>query len=223
MNAAELARYIDHTVLKPEASAQDIERLCAEALEHHFAAACVNGSRVALARHHLEGSEVKVAAVVGFPLGAMGSDAKRYETEAALDDGAQEIDLVINVGRLKEGDDAYVLRELRDVVEAADERPVKVILETCLLTEEQKVRACRLVLDSGAHFVKTSTGFSSGGATIEDVRLLRATVGPAFGVKASGGIRDFATAMKMIEAGATRLGTSNGVAILKGIPAAGAY
>lgn len=221
MTPAELARFIDHTVLKADASAKDIERLCAEALEFHFASACVNGSRVALARHLLEGSEVKVAAVVGFPLGAMDADTKRYETEAALDNGAQEIDVVLNVGRFKDGEDGYVLRELRDVVEAADERPVKVILETCLLSNEEKVRACHLVLDSGAQFVKTSTGFSSGGATLDDVRLMREAVGPKFGVKASGGIRDYATAAAMIGAGATRLGTSNGVAILKGLAAAG--
>ena len=140
--------------------------------------------------------------VVGFPLGAMSADAKRFETEAAIDDGAQEIDVVLNVGRLKDGDDKYVLRELCDVVEAADERTVKVILETCLLTPEEKIRACKLVVESGAHFVKTSTGFSSGGATMADVRLMRETVGPKFGVKASGGIRDTKTALAMIEAGA---------------------
>ncbi len=147
----------------------------------------------------------------------MSTDAKRFETEAAIDDGAQEIDVVINVGRLKDGDDKYVLRELCDVVEAADERTVKVILETCLLTDEQKIRACRMVVESGAHFVKTSTGLNSGGATVADVKLLRATVGPEFGVKASGGIRDVKTALAMIEAGATRLGTSAGVAIIKGL------
>lgn len=223
MTAHELARFIDHTLLKADATAKDIERLCAEAREFRFATVCVNGSRVELARHLLDGADVKVAVVVGFPLGATDADTKRYETEAALDNGAQEIDLVINVGRLKDGDDAGVLRELRDVVEAADERPVKVILETFLLTREEKVRACHLVLDSGAHFVKTSTGFSSGGATIEDVQLLREAVGPKFGVKASGGIRDFATARAMIEAGATRLGTSNGVAIVRGLAATAAY
>lgn len=220
LSAAEIARFIDHTLLKPEATAQQVEKLCAEAREHGFFSVCVNGSRVELARHCLEDSPVKVAAVVGFPLGAMSSDAKRYETEAAIDDGAQEIDLVLNLGRLKDGDDQYVLRELRDVVEAADERTVKVILETCLLTDEEKTRACRLVVESGAHFVKTSTGFSTGGATLEDVKLMRATVGPKFGVKASGGIRDTAAALAMIEAGATRLGTSAGVAIVKGLTAA---
>lgn len=217
LSAAQLAAYIDHTNLKPDATAADIERLCAEARQHGFYSVCVNGSRVVLARHLLEDSNVKVACVVGFPLGAMSSDAKRFETEAAIDDGAQEIDMVINIGRLKDGDDKYVLRELRDVVEAADERTVKVILETSLLSDEEKIRACHLVLDSGAHFVKTSTGFGTGGATIHDVKLLRAAVGPRFGVKASGGIRDAATAIAMIEAGATRLGTSASVAIVQGL------
>lgn len=211
-----LASYIDHTILKPDASAKDIEKLCAEAREFRFFSVCVNGSRVEQARHLLEGTDVKVACVVGFPLGAADADAKRYETEAAIDNGAHEIDVVLNIGRLKDGDDTYVLRELRDVAEAADERTVKVILETCLLTREEKIRACHLVLDSGAHFVKTSTGFSTGGATLDDVKLLREIVGPTFGVKASGGIRDTATALAMIEAGATRLGTSGGVAIVKG-------
>ena len=163
MKAQDLARCIDHTLLRADAVAKDIERLCAEAREHHFYAVCVNGSWVVQARHLLDGSAVKVATVVGFPLGATDSDTKRFETEAAIDNGAQEIDVVINLGRLKDGNYDYVLRELRDVAEAADERPVKVILETGLLTHEEKIRACRLVLDSGAQFVKTSTGFSSGG------------------------------------------------------------
>ena len=216
MKAQDLARYIDHTLLRADATAKDIERLCAEAREHHFYAVCVNGSWVVQARHLLDGSAVKVATVVGFPLGATDSDTKRFETEAAIDNGAQEIDVVINLGRLKDGNYDYVLRELRDVAEAADERPVKVILETGLLTHEEKIRACRLVLDSGAQFVKTSTGFSSGGATIEDVELLREIVGEKFGVKAAGGIRDAPTALAMIEAGATRLGTSSGMAIVRG-------
>jgi len=215
MKAKDLARYIDHTLLRADAAAKDIERLCAEAREHHFYAVCVNGSWVVQARHLLDGSAVKVATVVGFPLGATDSDTKRFETEAAIDNGAQEIDVVINLGRLKDGNYDYVLRELRDVAETADERPVKVILETSLLTHEEKIRACRLVLDSGAQFVKTSTGFSSGGATIEDVKLLRGIVGEKFGVKAAGGIRDAPTALAMIEAGATRLGTSAGVAIVR--------
>jgi len=213
-----LARYIDHTLLKPEASLKDIERLCAEARSYNFYAVCVNGSWVTQARHFLDGSDVKVATVVGFPLGATDSDTKRFETEAAIDNGAQEIDVVINIGRLKDGDDEYVLRELRDVVEAAAERPVKVIIETCLLTNAEKIRACRIVLDGGAQFVKTSTGFSTGGATVADVKLLREIVGETFGVKAAGGIRDTQTALAMIEAGATRLGTSSGVVIARSMP-----
>ena len=213
-----LARYIDHTLLKPEASLKDIERLCAEARSYNFYAVCVNGSWVTQARHFLDGSDVKVATVVGFPLGATDSDTKRFETEAAIDNDAQEIDAVINIGRLKDADDEYVLRELRDVVEAAAERPVKVIIETCLLTNAEKIRACRIVLDGGAQFVKTSTGFSTGGATVEDVKLLREIVGEKFGVKAAGGIRDTQTALSMIEAGATRLGTSSGVVIARSMP-----
>ena len=225
LTPAQLAAFIDHTLLKPDASARDIEKLCAEAREFKFYSVCVNGSWVASARHFLDESGVKVAAVVGFPLGAMATDVKRFETEAAVDDGAHEIDVVLNVGRLKDGDDKYVLRELRDVVDAADERPVKVILETCLLSPEQKVRACQLVVESGAHFVKTSTGFSTGGATVDDVKLMRETVGPKFGVKASGGIRDTKTALAMIAAGATRLGASAGIAIVRGVsaPVAGGY
>jgi len=213
---ADLARFIDHTLLKADATAKDIEKLCREARQHEFYSVCVNGSRVELARSLLDESDVKVASVVGFPLGATEPDVKRFETEAAIDAGAHEIDMVINIARLKEKDDKYVLRELRDVVEAADERIVKVIIETVLLNRDEKVRACALILESGAHFVKTSTGFSTGGATIEDVKLLRESVGPDFGVKASGGIRDTTTALAMIEAGATRLGTSNGVAIVTG-------
>jgi deoxyribose-phosphate aldolase len=211
-----LARFIDHTLTRADATVQGIEKLCAEAREYKFHSVSVNGSWVVAARHFLDGSDVKVGCAVSFPLGAMSGDVKRFETEAAIDDGAQEIDVVLNLGRLKAGDDKYVFRELCDVVEAADEWPVKVILETCLLNDEEKVRACKLVVESGAHFVKTSTGFSTSGATVEDVKLMRETVGPKFGVKASGGIRDTQTALAMIEAGATRLGTSAGVAIVKG-------
>jgi deoxyribose-phosphate aldolase len=212
-----LARFIDHTLIRADATLRDIEKLCAEAREHNFHSVSVCGSWIVAARHFLDGSDVKTGCAVSIPLGAMSTDAKRFETEAAIDDGAQEIDVVINVGRLKDGDDKYVLRELCDVVEAADEHTVKVILETCLLTDEQKIRACRMVVESGALFVKTSTGYSTGGATLADVKLLRATVGPEFGVKAAGGIRDVKTALAMIEAGATRLGTSAGVAIVKGL------
>jgi deoxyribose-phosphate aldolase len=217
LTAGDLAQYIDHTLLKADATAKQIEQLCAEARTHHFFSVCVNGSHGARARHFLEDSDVKVACVAGFPLGAVSTDAKRFETEAAVDDGAHEIDVVLNIGRLKDGDDKYILRELCDVVEAANDHTVKVIIETCLLTHEEKIRACELIVESGAHFVKTSTGFSTSGATIDDVKLLRQTVGPKFGVKASGGIRDTATALAMIEAGATRLGTSNGVAIVSGL------
>jgi deoxyribose-phosphate aldolase len=217
LTAAELARYIDHTVLRPDVQAADIARLCAEAREHSFASVCVNGSRVIQAAHLLEGTEVKVAAVVGFPLGAMDADAKRCETENVIDLGAQEIDLVLNIGRLKDGDDRYVFREFRDVVEAAQGAPVKVILECCLLTEDEKRRTIALAVEAEAKFVKTSTGFSSGGATVADVKLMRELVGPKFGVKAAGGIRDTATALAMIKAGANRLGTSAGVALVKGI------
>jgi len=215
-SARDLARHIDHTLLKSDARAADVAKFCAEALEHEFWSVCVHGSRVAQAAALLEGSEVKVAAVIGFPLGAMDGDAKRYETEVAIDLGAQEIDLVLNIGRLKDGDDRAVFREIRDVVEAAQGVWVKVILETCLLSEEEKIRACSLSVEAGARFVKTSTGFGSGGATVEDVRLMRQAVGSAFGVKASGGIRDTATALAMLEAGANRLGTSSGVAIVNG-------
>jgi deoxyribose-phosphate aldolase len=214
LSPAQLAAFIDHTLLKPDISLAQIENLCAEARQHKFFSVCVNGCWVATAHQLLEDSDVKIAGVVGFPLGAMTSDTKRFEAEAAIDDGAHEIDMVLNIARLKAGDDKFVLREIIDVVEAANERPVKVILETGLLTDEEKVRACHLVVESGAQFVKTSTGFSTSGATIADVQLMRETVGPKFGVKASGGIRDVKTALAMIEAGATRLGTSAGVAIV---------
>lgn len=213
----DITKLIEHTLLKPDATAAAIERLCREAAQHAFHGVCVNGCWVALARHCLEATEVKVVTVVGFPLGAMDPDVKRYETEAVIDAGAQEVDMVLNIGRLKERDTRFLLRELRDVVEAADERPVKVIIETGLLTDEEKLLACELILDSGAKFVKTSTGFSGRGATVEDVKLLRQAVGPKFGVKASGGINDTPTALSMIEAGATRLGTSNGVAVAEGV------
>lgn len=216
MSPRDLARHIDHTLLRPEARAEDIRKLCAEAREHHFWSVCVNASRVILAASLLEDTDVKVAAVVGFPLGATEGDAKRFETEMVVDLGAQEVDVVLNIGRLRDGDDRYVLRELRDVVEAAEGAPVKVILETCLLTRDEKLRACSLAVEAGARFVKTSTGFAASGASVEDVRLLREAVGAKLGVKASGGIRDTAAALAMIAAGANRLGTSAGVAIVRG-------
>lgn len=220
---SELASYIDHTLLKPDATRAQLEQLCAEAAEHQFSTVCVNGSRVELAYSLLEDSDVQVCTVVGFPLGAMGADAKRYETEVAVDLGASEIDMVMNVGRFKDGEHDYIVREIRDVVEAADDRVVKVILETCLLTNDEIAQACKLVTQAQAHFVKTSTGFGNAGATLEHVRLMRETVGQFAGVKAAGGVRNADDARAMIEAGATRIGTSNGVAIVSGESANGSY
>lgn len=212
---SEFGRCIDQTALRPDGTAADIERMCADAKSHGFAAVCVHGSRVELARHYLESSDVKVCGVVGFPFGATESDVKRFETEAAIEAGAQEIDVVLNAGLLKDGQDCLLLRELRDVVESAEERPVKVILEMSLLTREEIVRACTLVLDSGAHFVKTSTGAGVRPVTVDDVRLLRSLVGPEFGVKAAGGIRTLDAAMELATAGANRLGTSSGPALME--------
>jgi len=220
---SELASYIDHTLLKPDATQAQLEQLCAEAAEHQFSTVCVNGSRVELAYSLLEDSDVQVCTVVGFPLGAMDADAKRYETEVAVDLGASEIDMVMNVGRFKDGEHDYIVREIRDVVEAADDRVVKVILETCLLTNDEIAQACKLVTQAQAHFVKTSTGFGNAGATLEHVRLMRETVGQFAGVKAAGGVRNANDAQAMIEAGATRIGTSNGVAIVSGESANGSY
>ena len=220
---SDLAQFIDHTLLKPDATRAQIETLCAEAAEHNFATVCVNGSRVELAYSLLEDCDVQVAAVVGFPLGAMEADVKRYETEAAIDAGASEIDMVMNVGRFKDGDHDFIVREIRDVVEAADDRVVKVILETCLLSDDEIVQACKLAVQAQAHFVKTSTGFGSAGATLEHVKLMRETVGQFAGVKAAGGIRNAADARAIIEAGATRLGTSGGVAIVSGADNSNGY
>jgi len=219
----DLAPYIDHTLLKADATRAQLEKLCAEAIEHQFATVCVNGSRVELAYSLLEESDVQVCAVVGFPLGTMDADAKRYETEAAVDSGAGEIDMVMNVGRFKDGEHDYIVREIRDVVEAADDRVVKVILETCLLSDDEIVQASKLVVQAQAHFVKTSTGFGSAGATLEHVKLMREAVGQFAGVKAAGGVRNVEDAHGMVEAGATRIGTSNGVAIVSGDSSSGSY
>lgn len=218
-----LAKYIDHTLLKPDATRADIEKLCQEAKAHGFFSVCVNGSWVTTAAEFLKGSDVAVAAVTGFPLGAMSTAAKAYETKQAVEDGASEIDTVINIGRLKDKDDAYVLADLKAVVAAAGGQKVKVIFETCLLNEEEKVRACHLSVEAGAAFVKTSTGFSTGGATLEDVKLMVREVAGKCEVKASGGVRDIAAAEAMIAAGATRLGTSSGIAILQGKTVASGY
>lgn len=219
----ELAKLIDHTLLKPDATPEAIARLCREAVEHGFASVCVNPANVARAATHLRDTPVKVCTVIGFPLGATTPLVKAFEVRDAVANGADELDMVLNVGALKAGDHGLVARDIRSVVEAAGGRLVKVILETGLLTDEEKVAACRLAVEAGASFVKTSTGFGPGGATVEDVRLMRATVGPDLGVKASGGIRDRAAAERMVEAGATRLGTSSGVAIVRGEAGAGPY
>ena len=210
-----LAKYIDHTNLNPAATAKDIERLCAEAREYGFASVCVNSSRAALASSLLKDSGVAVCCVVGFPLGAMSSEAKAFEASQVAACGASEIDMVINVGLLKDGNIKAVEDDIRTVVEAVPGAAVKVIIETCLLTDDEKIAACRAAEAAGAKFVKTSTGFSTGGATAEDVRLMRNSVSAAVKVKASGGIRDAETARRMIEAGAERLGTSRSVAICR--------
>jgi deoxyribose-phosphate aldolase len=214
---AEVARYIDHTLLKPEASRAEIEKLCQEARAYGFASVCVNPTWVKECAFALYGSPVKVCTVVGFPLGATLPDVKAYETRRAVFDGATEIDMVINIGALKSGDDALVRRDIAAVVEAAHEACaiVKVIIEAVLLADEEKVRACRLAKEAGADFVKTSTGFSKGGATVADIALMRQTVGGALGVKAAGGVKDLNAAREMIAAGATRIGASAGVAIVQ--------
>lgn len=209
-------KLFDHTILKQDARPEDVARVSREAENYGFASVCVNGCYTALAAELLSGSGVKVCTVVGFPLGMSASRVKCFETQCAIEDGAQEIDMVINVGALKAGNDAEVMQEIEAVKNICRDRALlKVIIETCLLTEDEKIRACRLAQRAGADFVKTSTGFSSGGATAEDVRLMRRTVGEAMGVKASGGIRDAKTARKMVDAGANRLGTSATVKIIK--------
>jgi len=210
-----LALLIDQQLLNPDATRHDIKRVCREARGQGFRSVWVHGSRVVEAVALLEESEVKLATVVGFPSGAMEPDAKRYETEVAIDNGAQEVNVVINLGWLKDGSDAAVLRELRDVVEAADERPVGVMLETALLTQAEKVRACELAIDAGAKSVITCTGFGIGEATIEDVKLLRGIVESKLEVTAVGTIPDLCRALALIEAGATRIGTAEGVAIMQ--------
>ncbi len=215
--SADVAGYIDHTLLKPEATREEIETLCREARDFHFASVCVNPTWVKECAAALYGSGVRVCTVVGFPLGATSPDVKAYETRRAIFDGATEIDMVINIGALKSGDDALVKRDIRGVVEAAHESCaiVKVIIETALLTDDEKVRASILAREAGADFVKTSTGFSKGGATVADIELMRRAVGAELGVKAAGGVRDLASAREMIAAGATRIGASAGVKIVQ--------
>ncbi|GEN33273.1 MULTISPECIES: deoxyribose-phosphate aldolase [Aneurinibacillus] len=212
-----LASYIDHTLLKPETTAEMIDTLCQEAKDNGFFAVCINPYWVGRAKRNLEGSGVKVATVIGFPLGANTTETKAFEATKAIEDGADELDVVINIGALKSGDDETVLHDIASVVTVAEGRAlVKVIIEAGLLTEEEKERASRLSKEAGAHFVKTSTGFGHGGATVEDVRLIRKTVGEEMGVKASGGVRTREDAEAMITAGATRIGTSGGVTLIQG-------
>jgi deoxyribose-phosphate aldolase len=212
-----LAAYIDHTLLKPETTKLQVRKLCEEALEHHFYAVCVNSGLVSTCREILRSSKVLIASVVGFPLGANDSATKAFETNRAINLGAGEIDMVLNIGALKAAEYSFVERDIFDVVRAAEGKIVKVILETSLLTDDEKKKACELSVKAGAHFVKTSTGFGGGGATVEDILLMKSVVGQQAKIKASGGIRDLETAKKMIEAGAVRLGTSSGVALVKGL------
>jgi deoxyribose-phosphate aldolase len=213
-----IARLIDHTILKPEATRSEVRQICAEALRFEFASVCVNSFWVPLVAAELSGSVSKVCAVVGFPLGASSTAAKVAETLSAVSDGAREIDMVVNIGALRAGEDTYVEADIRAVVAAAQSQGaiVKVILETCLLTNEQKVLGCEISKRAGAAFVKTSTGFSKSGATVEDVALMRRTVGPEMGVKASGGVRSLEDVKAMVAAGATRIGSSSGVKIVQG-------
>ncbi|MBY4986621.1 deoxyribose-phosphate aldolase [Streptococcus suis] len=218
-----LNKYIDHTILKPETSKEQVAQILAEAKEYDFASVCVNPNWVTYAAQELKDSDVKVCTVIGFPLGANTPAVKAFETKDAIENGADEIDMVINIGALKSKNDELVLEDIKAVVEASGDKLVKVIIETCLLTEEEKVKACQLSKEAGADFVKTSTGFSTGGATVEDVALMRKTVGSDMGVKASGGARSYEDAIAFIEAGATRIGASSGVAIMKGEKADGDY
>ena len=208
-------RLIDHTILKPEASIDDIRKLCIEAKEYNFYSVCVNSAYVNVAYNFLLHSNVKVCSVVGFPLGAMIKEAKAYEAKFAVDSGAEEIDMVINIGLLKSGKIDLFERDIKKVREACKASVLKVIIETCLLNDKEKILACQIAKEYGADFVKTSTGFSTGGATEHDIELMRKTVGDKMGVKASGGIKTYEDAIRMINAGANRLGTSSGIAIMK--------
>ncbi|MFX4000081.1 deoxyribose-phosphate aldolase [Streptococcus suis] len=218
-----LNKYIDHTILKPETTQEQVEKILAEAKEYDFASVCVNPTWVALAAESLKDSDVKVCTVIGFPLGANTPAVKAFETKDAISNGADEIDVVINIGALKTGNYDLVLEDIKAVVAASGDKLVKVIIEACLLTDDEKVKACQLSQEAGADYVKTSTGFSTGGATVVDVALMRKTVGPDMGVKASGGARSYEDAIAFIEAGASRIGASSGVAIMNGAQADGDY
>ncbi len=214
---------IDHTLLKPEATKDQIITLCEEAKTYEFASVMVNSSWVKLCAEQLKGTSVLVASVVGFPLGAMSTEAKVFETKQALSDGAQEIDMVINIGRLKDNDEEYVVNEIKSIKALLPDKILKVIIETALLSDDEKILACKLVSEAKADFIKTSTGFSLHGATVEDVKLLREHVAPEVAVKAAGGVRSFEDVTKMVDAGATRIGTSSGVKLMQGDKVEGSY
>lgn len=224
MTTNKVAAMIDHTLLKADARRDQVQQLCKEAKEYNFASVCVNPTWVRFASEQLIGSEVKVCTVIGFPLGATTPETKAFETQNAIENGAGEVDMVINIGALKDGNNELVEKDIKAVVDAAKGKALtKVIIETSLLTDEEKVRACQLAVQAGTDYVKTSTGFSTGGATVEDIKLMRETVGPDLGVKASGGVRNTADAKMMIEAGATRIGASSGVAIVNGLTSESDY
>lgn len=214
---------IDHTLLKPDSTQAQIDLLIDEAIEHEFASVCVNPTWVAYASERLKKTPVKVCTVVGFPLGANTSSSKAFETANAIENGADEVDMVINIGAAKDGRFDDVQSDIEAVVQASGDKLVKVIIETCLLTDDEKIKACQAAMVAGADFVKTSTGFSTGGATVSDVTLMRQTVGEKLGVKASGGARSLDDVKRLVEAGATRIGTSSGVAIVKGESSDGSY
>lgn len=214
----ELAKYIDHTLLKADATQEQIEKLCQEAAEFHFKSVCINPAYVSLAKELLKDSESLVCTVIGFPLGANTTEVKVFEAQQAVKDGADEIDMVINIAKVKDHDWEYVLNDIQQVVQAVDANiTTKVIIETALLTDEEIANVSQIVKESGADFVKTSTGFSTGGATVKDVKLMREAVGPDFDIKASGGVSNYEEAIEMIEAGATRIGASKGIAIVSGV------
>ncbi len=214
MNNLKYNKFIDNTLLKADALNDDIKSLCLESKKYNFKSVCINPSFIELAKKELDGSDVLVCTVIGFPLGSMTTESKVFETEDAILRGADEIDMVINISKLKEKDDFYVKNEIKLIKNACKNHVLKVIIECCLLTDEEKVRACLLAKEAGADFVKTSTGFSKHGATVEDVKLMRETVGPKMGVKAAGGVRTHDEMIQMIEAGATRIGTSSGAKLM---------
>ncbi len=210
-------KYIDHTLLKADAKKEDIKKLCEEAIKHDFKSVCVNPGFVKYAKELLEDSNVLVCTVIGFPLGANTSETKGFETKDAYNNGVDEVDMVINISALKDHDYDYVLNDIKEVVKNASGKTVKVIVETCYLTEQEKEKICKIVLESGADFIKTSTGFGTGGATAEDISLFNKIIQGKIGIKASGGVRNYEDAMLMISNGATRLGTSGGVNIVQGL------